>query len=180
MAGDGAGAIQALERAAALIPLATGDDNPNKRIAQIALEAGDSARAIDALEAVMKVDHADVESARQLVSLLEAAGDTARLEDAYSRLAAIDPFDVTAQAGLGQFALQRQDADEAIRAFRTALAANPPDLATAHVNLAQAYLLGRQPADAKRETLAALEIAPAFERAQDLLLEIVGADGSTP
>jgi hypothetical protein len=29
--------------------------------------------------------------------------------------------------------------------------------------------------DAKRETLAALEIAPSFERAQDLLLRIVTA-----
>jgi hypothetical protein len=29
--------------------------------------------------------------------------------------------------------------------------------------------------EAKRQALAALEIAPAFERAQDLLLKIVGA-----
>ena len=58
-------------------------------------------------------------------------------------------------------------------AFRAALGAQPPDKAVAHFDLAQAYLLGGQSADAKRETLEALEIAPSFEPAQDLLLKIV-------
>ena len=35
--------------------------------------------------------------------------------------------------------------------------------------------MGR-PADAKTQTLAALEIAPSFERAQDLLLRLVDGD----
>ena len=62
----------------------------------------------------------------------------------------------------------------AIRAFRAALASQPPDKAVAHYDLAQAYLLGGQSADAKRETLEALDVAPSFEPAQDLLLKIVG------
>jgi Tfp pilus assembly protein PilF len=58
--------------------------------------------------------------------------------------------------------------------FRTALGANPPDKAAAHLDLAQAYLAAGRPDDAKKEALAALEIAPAYEPAQDLLLKIVG------
>ena len=42
-------------------------------------------------------------------------------------------------------------------------------------DLAEAYVMTRQFAEAKKETLYALEIAPAFERAQDLLLKIISA-----
>jgi tetratricopeptide (TPR) repeat protein len=177
-AGDAAGAIQAYERAAKLVPSATGDDNPNKRIAQIAFEQKDTARAIRALEDVLEVDHADVESARLLVSLVAPLKDSARMQDAYQRLSNVDPFDSPAHSALGRLALQRRDVPVAVREFRAALATTPPDPAAAHVDLGEAYLLAGRPADAKAQALAAVEIAPAFERAQDLLLKVVD-EGAT-
>ena len=169
---DSAGAIAALERASQIIPSATGASNPNTLIAKIALEQKDNARAIKALEATIRVDHADVESARKLAELVTPTGDAARTEDVYRRLVAIDPFDREAEAQLGRLALKRKDATTAVRSFKSVLGANPPDLAQAHVELAEAHLAAGQYADAKRQTLAALEIAPSFERAQDLLLKI--------
>ena len=169
---DSAGAIAALERAAQLVPSATGANNPHTMIAAIALEQKDTARAIRALEAVMRVDHSDVESARKLAELVGPLGDATRAEDAYRRLVAIDPFDREAAASLGRLALKRKDAVTAVRSFRSVLGSNPPDLAQAHVELAEAHLAAGQYAEAKRQTLAALEIAPSFERAQDLLLKI--------
>jgi len=169
---DHAGAIAAFERASQLVPNASGASNPNALIAKIALEQKDNDRAIRALEAVLKVDHADVESARQLVALLAPLEDPARTEDAYRRLVAIDPFDREAEAQLGRLALQRKDALTAVRSFKSVLGANPPDRAQAHLDLAEAHLAAGQYADAKAQTLAALEIAPSFERAQDLLLKI--------
>jgi cellulose synthase operon protein C len=174
-AGNAAEAIAALERASKLLPEANGDANPNAMIAQIATKQGDTARAIRALEAVVKVDSADVESARTLAQLLAKQGDQARTAAAYAIVAELDPFDVQAQTAVGRQAMQQKDAPRAIRAFRSALAAGPPDRASAHVELAEAHLLAGQLGDAKRETLAALEIAPAFERAQDLLLKIISA-----
>jgi tetratricopeptide (TPR) repeat protein len=184
-AGDGPGAIKALERAAELVPSATGANNPNVLIAAIALEQSDSARAIRALEAVIKVDHTDVESARKLASLVAPLGNPTRAADAYERVVAIDPFDAQAEAALGRLALQRRDAQAAVRAFRVVLATRPPDRAAAYVDLAEAYVMAGQLADAKRQALSALEIAPSFERAQDLLLEIVdeqqpGPNGGRP
>lgn len=164
--------IAAFERAARLVPAAAGGSNPNTRIAALATEAGDTTRAIAALEAVVRVDHADVESARKLVALLLPTGDAVKLEDAYRRLADVDPFDAAAQTALGQFALKRNDASAAARAFRTALAANTPDRVSAHTNLAEAYLLGGNRAGARTEVLSALELAPSYERAQDLLLRL--------
>ena len=171
-ADDSDGAIAAFERAAALVPWATGDDNPNKEIAKIALAKKDNARAITALEAVLKVDHADVEAARALVPLV-AKAPPAQMENAYQRLVDVDPFEASAHAVLGRLAMQRRDGPAAVKAYRTALAINPPDRAAALVDLGEAYLLARQPAQARTQALAAMEIAPSFERAQDLLLKVV-------
>jgi tetratricopeptide (TPR) repeat protein len=171
--GDRAGAIAAFERASKLVPGATGEINPNKMIASIALEQKDNPRAITALEALLKVDHADIEAARTLAPMAAATGDTARAMDAYQRLVNVDPFETSAHAVLGRLALQRKELPIAVRAFRTALAANPPDRATAHADLAEAYLLSGRSGDAKVQVLAALEIAPAYERAQDLLLRLI-------
>jgi tetratricopeptide (TPR) repeat protein len=171
-AGDTDAAIAAFERASKLMPWATGDDNPNKEIATIALAKKDNARAVTALEAVLKVDHADVEAARALVPLV-ANAPAAQKENAYQRLVNVDPFEATAHSELGRLAMQRRDGPAAVKAFRTALAINPPDRAAALVDLGEAYLLARQPAQARTQALAALEIAPSYERAQDLLLKIV-------
>jgi Tfp pilus assembly protein PilF len=62
----------------------------------------------------------------------------------------------------------------ATREFRAALVTGATDKAAAHCDLGESYLLAGRRADAKREALAALEIAPSFERAQELLLNAVG------
>ena len=54
-----------------------------------------------------------------------------------------------------------------------ALAAGPRDQVAAHTDLAEAYWQTGQSADARQQTLAALELAPTYARAQDLLLAIV-------
>jgi tetratricopeptide (TPR) repeat protein len=168
-------AIQALERAAALVPVARGKGSPHDELAAIALEKKDRARAVAELTALVKNDFNNVDAARQLADLLrqdEAAG-AATLEPVYRRIVAIDPFDGEAHAALGRFALQRNDAEAAIREFRTVLALNPVDRALAHTDLAESYYRSGRKAEAKKQTLAALEIAPAYERAQELLLKLV-------
>ncbi len=177
-AGDAAAAIAQLEKAAELLPVATGGDNPNSLIAGIALEQKDTARAIRALEAVVKVDHYDVHAARKLAALIAPANDLARTGAAYERVVALDPFDAQAQTMTGRSAMGRRDAPRALRAFRAALASAPPDRASAYTDLAEAYLLSGNAPDAKVNALAALELAPTFERAQDVLLDIVDAPGA--
>jgi tetratricopeptide (TPR) repeat protein len=177
-AGDKAGAVRTFERAAQLLPTANGRGNPHAYIARIAEEQKDTDRAIRAYQAVLQIDNADIESARKLAALLEAKGDAARTEDAYRRLVAADPFDSKGQTGLGRLALKRKDTALALRSFRSALASKPADAAAAHADLAEALLASGQLAEAKREVLEALEIAPSFEHAQDLLLKISESPGT--
>ena len=49
------------------------------------------------------------------------------------------------------------------------------DQAAALTDLAESYFKANNRADARKQTLAALEIAPSYERAQRLLLELAGA-----
>jgi tetratricopeptide (TPR) repeat protein len=168
------GAIAAFEQALKIVPNASGGNSPNALIASVALEQKDTARAIRALEGHVRVDASDVSAARTLASLLEPMGDAQRTADAFARVVAADPFDAKAQTMVGRFALSRKETQAALRSFRSALALNPADRASVHTDLAEAYMQAGQMADARREVLAALEIAPSFERAQDLLLKIVG------
>jgi tetratricopeptide (TPR) repeat protein len=70
-------------------------------------------------------------------------------------------------------AADRRDQALAIREFRAAIAAGPVDPVPAHCDLGEALLASGQRAEAKQAALAALEIAPTYERAQLLLLRIV-------
>jgi cellulose synthase operon protein C len=52
------------------------------------------------------------------------------------------------------------------------VALKPVDPAMAYTDLAESYFKSGNRAEARKQTLAALEIAPSYERAQDLLLKI--------
>jgi tetratricopeptide (TPR) repeat protein len=167
--------MQAFERAAALVPAAGGEGSPHDQMAAMAVEKKDFPRAIAELTALVAVDFNNVEAARLLASLLRQQNveDPAKLLPVYQRIAAIDPFDADAHTMLGRFALQRNEADAAAREFRSVLALGPVDRAAAYTDLAESYFKGGKRAEAKKQTLAALEIAPSYERAQDLLLKLV-------
>jgi len=173
-AGDLDGAQQAFERAAQAVPIATGDDSPRQRLADIALERKDTARALSELQAAMQWDFDNVALARRVARLMkeENVTDPARLRPVYERIVAIDPYDAEAHAGLGRAALQSNQPAQAVRAFKTVVALKPVDQAAAFTDLAESYLKNGQRAEARRQTLAALEVAPSYERAQNLLLEL--------
>ena len=177
-AGDRA-AFEPLEKAAALVPAATGEDSPHAVMAHLAEQLGDSARAMSEYRAVLAQDHSTVEPARRLAALAEKTSAQQALALAYDRVVAIDPFDPLGHSGLGRLALKTNQPQTAVREFKAALAIGPADKASAHCDLAEAYLLANRAGDAKVEALAALEIAPSFDRAQELLLRsLKGAGGA--
>jgi tetratricopeptide (TPR) repeat protein len=165
-------AVAAYERAAALVPNATGTDSPQALIAEIALAKGDKTRAARALETLTGYDHSDIVSGRKLVTLLDVQREPARVQAALKRVVAIDPFDAASHATLGRLELNAGQSADAVRMFRVALAAGPVDRAGAHADLAEALAQAGQRDEAKKQALAALELAPTYTRAQDLLLKL--------
>jgi len=175
-AGDAAAYVP-LQRAAALVPNAIGPASPHTLMAALAEKLNDRPRAIKEYEALIAADHTDVEAARKLLELATAAGDERAAAVALDRVVALDPFDAAAHTGWGRMALKRGDHVVAMREFRAALQTGAADKAAAHCDLGESYLLAGMRAEAKKEALAALEIAPSFERAQELLLNAVGGTG---
>lgn len=171
-AGDATSAMATYERAATLAPSATGKESPNVKVGKLAVAAKQPDRALAALDALSQVDANDIESARTWAGLVAAKGDAKRTTAAYARVASIDPFDLDAQTSLGNVALVSGDAPTAIRAFRSVLAGGTVDKAAARTLLAESYAANGQKVEAKKEVLAALELAPQYERAQDLLLKL--------
>ena len=172
-AGDPSG-FAPLQRAAVLVPSAIGPESPHALMAALAEKLNDRGRAIKEYEALIAADHTNVEAARKMWALAETAGDERAMAAALMRVVALDPFDAAAHSGWGRLALKQRDAGVATREFRAALQTGATDKAAAHCDLGESYLLSGRKAEAKKEALAALEIAPSFERAQELLLNAVG------
>ncbi|HET7218546.1 MAG TPA: tetratricopeptide repeat protein, partial [Vicinamibacterales bacterium] len=171
-------AFEPLEKAAALVPVAVGEDSPHALMGRLAEQLGDTQRAIAEYAALLERDGTAIEAARRLADLATKANDQKLMSLAHERVVELDPFDASSHTGLGRVAIRAKNAPIAVREFKVALASGPVDRASAHCDLAESYLLAGRPADAKREALAALEIAPSFERAQELLLKAI--DGGQP
>jgi tetratricopeptide (TPR) repeat protein len=172
-AGDPSG-YAPLQRAAVLVPNAIGPESPHALMAALAEKLNDRPRSIKEYEALIAADHTNVEAARKMWALADAAGDERAAAVALTRVVSLDPFDSAAHTGWGRLALKKRDAAVATREFRAALQTGATDKAAAHCDLGESYLLAGLRAEAKKEALAALEIAPSFERAQELLLNAVG------
>jgi tetratricopeptide (TPR) repeat protein len=173
-AGDLDGAVSALKKAAALVPIATGENGPQAMLAEIALRKKDNAAAIEALQAQVGTDFNNVDAARQLAGLFKTTGvtDPGRLEPVYQRIVSIDPFDAESRTGYGRTLMQAHKPDAAVREFKAVVAMHPVDQAAAYTDLAESYFQSGKRAEARKQILAALEVAPSYERAQDLLLKL--------
>ena len=173
-------AFQALEKAAALVPVATGEESPHLVMAQLAEQLGDDARAVQEYVKFLAQDHTALDPARKLAVIAEKVGNTDAALLAYERVVALDPFDTPAHTGLGRLAMKKNQPEVAIREFRAVMALRPTDRAAAHVDLGEAYVAVGKLAEAKKEALAALELAPTYERAQELLLKAIQSKPGGP
>jgi tetratricopeptide (TPR) repeat protein len=169
-------ATRFLERAAALVPVATGKTGPRARLAALALGQGDTARAMAALEAAIADDLTSLDEARQLAALAAEAGDAHRSLLAHTRISELVPYEWASHTAIGRAAMARGDLAVAAQRFRLALAAGPDDPAGARTDHAELLVIAGKRDDAKRELLSALTDAPLYERAQELLLKVVGDD----
>lgn len=165
-------AIAAFEKADQILPNVRGDEGPQAAIAAVAMKKGDKARAARALETLASFDHTNIQAARELAALADPVKDVGRLQIALSRVTSVDPFDGAAHSQLGRIAMDKGNTADAVRLFRVAVAAKPLDKASAHADLAEALFKAGDKAEARKEVLEALLIAPTYTRAQDLLLKL--------
>ena len=105
-------------------------------------------------------------------ALLAELGDEAGAAAALDRAVWINPFDRDAHTRLAELASRRGNHRVAVRERIALLALDPTDRVEALYQLAEAYAAAGDVASARREVLRALEQAPNYAKAQDLLLRL--------
>ena len=172
--GDNQNAILHLKRAIELFPYYTGEGNPYEPLAEILEKQGDKRQAAETLASLVKFDENNLDALKNVARLWLSLGDRAKALEAIRLSFYMNPFDYSAHTQAGELSLDAKEYAQALAEFQVTLALDPPNVAEANYNLANAYhLLGRQP-EARRVVLRALEAAPSYEKAQELLLKITG------
>ncbi|HKR13507.1 MAG TPA: tetratricopeptide repeat protein [Pyrinomonadaceae bacterium] len=172
--GDTAGATTHYIRALELFPYVSGKGNPFDSFVKLLEQKGDQAQAVTILEGLVKTDENNLEALKTIARIRAALGEKQKALDALRASFYISPFDYKLHTQAGELSVDLKDNAGALTEFQVALALEPPNIAEANYNVATAYhALGRQ-LEAKRSVLRALEAAPRYEKAQDLLLRIVG------
>ena len=173
-----------LERARTLFPEYVGPENAYLRLAEVHEAAGRLREAADQLAELTRRSDRNYDANLELARLLEQLGDTRGAAAALERATFISPYEPALFERLAQLHTRNSDWAAVVRDRRALLATKPADLADAHYQLALAWFNAGDAAAARSAVLRSLEIAPNFERAQELLLRIrsrepePGAEGS--
>ncbi len=178
--GRASDAVPYLERARSLFPEYGGPDSPRWLLARIYRERGDVRLAADELTALTLNDENHYDANVMLADLLVQLGDTAGAATALERTMFIHPYDAATHVRLAQMYTALRSHQKAVRERRAVVALNPVDRAEALYQLALAHRDAGDAVAARREVLRALEQAPAFEKAPDLLLALRQGSGSPP
>jgi tetratricopeptide (TPR) repeat protein len=173
--GDTTVAITLLERARSLFPEYGGADGPYGHLAHLYIGQGELRKAADALTEITTRNESDIGANRELARLRELVGDTAKAAEALERAMYINPFDVAPHQHLADLYRALGDRPKAVRERRAVVALNPVDRADALYRLALAWHEAGDDKQARNSILRALEEAPNFTPAQELLLTIVDA-----
>src|ERR1041385_1107467 len=172
--GDTQAAVKHYTRALELFPYVSGSGNPFESLSKILEQKGDAAEAAKVLDSLVKTDENNLEALKNIARIRLALGERQQALDALQASFYISPFDYKLHTQAGELSVELKDYAKALTEFQVALALSPPNVAEANYNIASTYYaLGRQP-EAKRAVLRALEAAPRYEKAQELLLRIVG------
>ena len=166
-------ALHHLTVASELLPTYNNSPNPRQILAVIYEELGEVQAMRSELEALLRVHPYAYEACLKLAQMAQSAGDDERAVYYLEKAIALNPYDQDVHRSLAAAAMRQLDYPTAIREYGVLLALDDTDPAVANTNLAKALLLNGNKSEAKRYALAALEIAPLFERAQDILLSTV-------
>jgi tetratricopeptide (TPR) repeat protein len=124
------------------------------------------------LSALVSFAEDDYRAQTQLAAVRVALGDTTGAIRALEQAMFISPYEPETHAELAQLAEAAGVGETAVRERQAILALDPVDRADAEYRLARAYLLAGDRVEARRAVLRALERAPNYQQAQELLLEL--------
>jgi tetratricopeptide (TPR) repeat protein len=170
--GDRETALEYLERARALFPEYAGAGSPHWYLAQIYRDRGENERAAAELRALTSVDESHYAARLELAGIFLEQADSGAAASALEELLYIHPLSLELHTRLAELYAQDERWPQAIRERRAVIALDPVDDAEALYQLAKTYFDAGDLENARRSVIRALEGAPNYQEAQELLLEI--------
>ncbi|MGB5706463.1 MAG: tetratricopeptide repeat protein, partial [Arenicellales bacterium] len=161
-----------LLKAQQLFPEYAGGDSSYWLLGILYLRQGRDAMAETQLERLVAINAENYPALLELATLRAKRGDTSGAAAALESAIYIYPYEVELHRDLADYQAALGNWEEVARARRALLALDPVDRAEAYYQLALAYQRAGNRSSAREQILYALEIAPNFRRAQDLLLSL--------
>jgi tetratricopeptide (TPR) repeat protein len=161
-----------LKRAKTLFPEYGGKDSPYWYLAQIHTRRGDARKAREELSQLVTINEGHYDAHLELANLNMELGRPAEAADVLERAIYIYPFETPLHRNLAEIYRGLDEHPKVIRERRALVALEAVDRAQVLYELALAYYEGGDPVGARREVLRALEIAPSFDEALELLLRL--------
>jgi tetratricopeptide (TPR) repeat protein len=164
-------AIQHLKMARDLLPEYAGVPNPRQMLADLYQARGDEAAMLQELEALTRYQQHAFDACHRLARAYLDRNNVAKAIYFLERAIAVDPYQPDVHRLLAAAAYKTADYERAIRGYKILTVLEVTDPVSAYTDLAQAYMAGGNKKEAKSAALLALEIAPTFDRAQNILLD---------
>jgi tetratricopeptide (TPR) repeat protein len=165
-------AIESFERAKSLFPEYVGPGSAYEELARLHLERGDTAAAAHELQGLTSINENAYSANVALAQMLSKLGDTSGAVEALERAIYVSPYDRALHERMVELYTGLGDLQGVVSSRRALVALNPVDRSDALYRLALAYEAAGDAASARRQVLRALELAPNFVEAQELLLRL--------
>jgi len=172
-------ARQPLQKLVENYPTHTGDDCALWLLAQVHRELKEASQEREVLTKLAALDADAVDAYLRLMEFAAATGDWPMVAENARRYLAVNPLVPQPHRWLARANEELKQPQEAIAAYKTVLLLDPPDPAEVHFRLAR-LLAGSDGQSAKQHVLMALEEAPRFREAHELLLKLAEVKKTAP
>ena len=169
-----------LRKVLEIFPDYGGPDSPYAFLARIHRSRGELDRAAAALARLTQLSESSYDALIARAEVEDSLGHASASADALRAAIDVYPYDVDLHRRLAELDGDSGDRLGAVRERAAVVALDPPDRAEALYHLAVAQMDAGSRADARRTVLRALEIAPEYEDALELLLALRSGTGGSP
>ena len=166
-------AVPYLERAIRTFPDFATAESPYAVLTRIHRRSGDTAKLVRILDQWFGAAPQLAENGLELARLLADGDQDQRAVGVLEQILYADTLNPEVHRLLGRLYLELGRGTEAAAEYRVLLELSPLDTADVHYQLARALDLAGDTAQARRQVLLALEVAPGYRDAQKFLLELV-------
>ncbi len=169
-----------LLKAKEILPMYTGYPSPPLVLSQIYQVQKQQQKYIKELEYIVDYHQHDLEAALTLAKHYIKEKNYERAEYFLSRAIAVDPYQAEIHKLYAELADKSGKSKESIREYEIIARLDKTDPVSTQTDLAKAYLNGGENEKAKQSSLMALEIAPTYLPAQQILLDAIkGAENKS-